>query len=208
MAVKRLYLVTARTGEVGLLRGRDVLITSDSSTLAMHSKVLEAALALGRSLGSPVEAIEIDQLPTSPEPWAQVAHQVCKEVDRQVLFDGVIVDWRVAEGEPVPEHHRTRYQIEISDNGPRSNQFLVRVAPEHENPDEIEGRPQMDLFIEVNEGVPAVHLTPDFYDGEVAFSIFATEGQSLVVRAEGDPIQTVKEFDNPPRAQARRPNGF
>lgn len=198
----RLYLVKIATGELGLFRGRDVLMVSDTESLALHGKVLDLARKLSRSLGEPIETVTKPELPVGPNPWQTIADSISPAGDRQIYYEGLIYDWRLgANGDNdidyMPDHHRTPYKIEISNNGPHSSQFLLRMAPEHDSPDDIDGRPQIDIFVEINEGVPCLHMSPYFYDGEAAISVFAAEGQKLVVRNNlTRSLDIVTEFNN------------
>ena len=83
-------------------------------------------------------------------------------------------DWRVQEGEglgELPVEHRRRYELELKRSG---YQLYVDIAPAHGAPEELNGVPQMSLFVEVNEGVPCVHISNALF-GDQVLTVFALE---------------------------------
>ena len=92
-----------------------------------------------------------------------------------LLFEGRITDWSEHEqaleegGTSVAESQAWLARVERD-----GVQFYVDITPPHQTPDELEGKPQLSLFIEVNEGLPCVHLSNDRY-GDQVLTVFATE---------------------------------
>jgi hypothetical protein len=108
---------------------------------------------------------------------------------RSPLYEGPMVDWAVAENaDSLPEHRRSaRYVATVNRDG---HQLYLDVAPAHEAPEDIKGKPQMTLFVEVNEGLPCVHISNDRY-GDQVLTVFMTEdGLYLRPNANDLPIRT------------------
>jgi hypothetical protein len=59
----------------------------------------------------------------------------------------------------------------------------VSVAYPHSDVDALaEGSPQLGIGLEINKGLPCVHLYADIYNGEALLSIFAARNGELLVR--------------------------
>jgi hypothetical protein len=106
-----------------------------------------------------------------------------KEQARSPLFQGPMLHWMAHSADEVEElkpHRKVRYEVKIE----RSvSQFYVDIAPEHASPDDLTGQHQMGLFIEVNEGLPCVHITNDVF-GDQVLTVFATK-DGLYLRPDG-----------------------
>ncbi len=92
---------------------------------------------------------------------------------QQVLFQGPVRDWRLEEGADPREldaEAQRSWQASVKRSG---SQFYVDIAPPHAVPDDIEHADQMSLFVEVNDGVPCVHITNDCY-GDQVLTVYAT----------------------------------
>lgn len=89
------------------------------------------------------------------------------------LYEGPMLDWALAGGEDdlTEAQRKARYEVKLQRSG---HQFFVDIAPPHKEPDETEGKPQMSLYVEVNHGVPCVHISNDLY-GDQVLTVFATE---------------------------------
>ncbi|MNR71819.1 hypothetical protein D3C71_24970 [compost metagenome] len=91
----------------------------------------------------------------------------------KTLYVGPMMDWRLQEGEDtaksVPPEQRTAYEVKVAKNG---YQLYVDIAPVGADVDDLAGRPQLSLFIEVNEGKPCVHMSNDIH-GDQVLSVFA-----------------------------------
>ena len=83
------------------------------------------------------------------------------------LFAGPMLDWRVCEGtdiQELPAHHQTLFNVEVQRNG---YQLYVDITPFGQAIDDLEGQPQLGLFIEINEGRPCVRITNAVYGDQV-----------------------------------------
>lgn len=102
-----------------------------------------------------------------------------------VIFSGPMRDWRIAEGEDLPDQHRVEYTVVIKKLG--GTQFSLQIAPAG---GDVEATPAMDVMIEINEGVPALHISPT-QCGDNAANVYALP-EGLVVGGGGDypPEQT------------------
>lgn len=104
-----------------------------------------------------------------------------------VLYQGPMLDWRIQEGTPIEELDaaaQRRFEARVTRNG---SQFYFDIAPAHAHPDEVEGKDQLSLFIEINEGRPCVHATNDMY-GDQAVTLFGA-GHGTYVRFNVDSDQ-------------------
>lgn len=104
------------------------------------------------------------------------------ESEQYVVHRSVAQDWRISDNgvsEPVPLRHQSNYDIIFEKCG---SQYRLLVKPVDVNYDNYGNEPVLDLLVEINEGVPCVHLTndPDY----MLMSVFST-GSGLVVRSEG-----------------------
>ncbi len=88
------------------------------------------------------------------------------------LYEGPVLDWRVVEDDgDVPQHCRdAAYRIKVERVG---HQFYVSLTAANSRPEDLEGQPQLGLIIEVNEGLPCVHVNNDVY-GDNVVAIFST----------------------------------
>ncbi len=92
---------------------------------------------------------------------------------QQVLFEGPIRDWRLEEGMDPSEldaEAQRSWHASVKRSG---SQFYVDIAPPHAVPDDVEQADQMSLFVEVNDGVPCVHISNDCY-GDQVLTVYAT----------------------------------
>jgi hypothetical protein len=103
--------------------------------------------------------------------------------DEGLFYQGPMFDWQVFDNglDAVPEALRQRYEMTLK-QAKSGSQFYLDVAPQHQEPEEIDGRPQLGIIVEVNQGVPCVHLTNSLY-GDQVLSVFATE-DGLYLRPE------------------------
>lgn len=112
-----------------------------------------------------------------------------------VIIDRRIQDWRLDEGsllEDLPAGDCQAYRLEVSDRG---CQMRIGIAPRHRKPTELNGKDQMDLFVEINDGIPCVHVTNCLY-GDVVISIFATK-EGLILRRNTDSLKFSSAADHP-----------
>jgi hypothetical protein len=107
------------------------------------------------------------------------------ESPERVVFSTTAVDWQLA-GNPqrgldeVPQQNRTPYDFIVEQDG---GQFRVLMKPVGVHLDNFEGRNVLDMLIEINEGLPCVHMTNDPAD-QMLVTVFAT-GEGLLVREDG-----------------------
>ena len=116
----------------------------------------------------------------------------------EVLFEGPMPDWRVGEARlakrpgfyseddlaELGERALRDFQVSVKKSG---CQLYVDIALPHGNPEESAGSDQLSLFIEVNEGLPCVHVTNAMY-GDQLVSIFGTS-KGLFLRREHSGVQ-------------------
>lgn len=103
----------------------------------------------------------------------------------EVLFNGVIRDWRIAEGETIPDEHRKEYAIKIERFS--DSQFSLCIAP---SGSDLDGTPAMDVMIEIHEGVPALHISPS-QGLDVAVNVHALPEGIVVDSATNNQIGSV-----------------
>lgn len=102
-----------------------------------------------------------------------------------VVFATTAVDWQVA-GNPgisfdmVPRESRGVYDFIVEQDG---SQFRVLMKPVGVNLDNFPGRAVLDMMVEINEGLPCVHMTNNPAD-EMLATVFAT-GHGLLIRQDG-----------------------
>lgn len=101
-----------------------------------------------------------------------------------VVFRSTAVDWELADNpqanlDDVSSTRRTEYAVVVEAFG---SQFRVLMKPQGVDIDTFDGKPVMDLLIEVNDGLPCVHMTND-PAGEMLMSVFFA-GEGLVVRSD------------------------
>jgi hypothetical protein len=127
------------------------------------------------------------QPPQSPtEPAAAEVEGVGRLIESPayVVFRSSAVDWQLVENpdislEELPLNQRQKFDV-IVEASP--SQFRLLVKPEGTHLDNFEGKPVLDILLEINGGVPCVHLTNDPAD-VMLLSVFAN-AQGLVVRPE------------------------
>lgn len=90
----------------------------------------------------------------------------------EVLFSGTVRDWERETGdEGLSPMQKRDFVADVKRN---RSQFYVDISLPHSHPDEIEGTDQMSLFIEINDGLPCVHITNSIF-GDQVLTIFATK---------------------------------
>ena len=81
------------------------------------------------------------------------------------------------QGRILPDQHRVEYTVVIKQLG--GTQFSLQIAPAG---GDVEATPAMDVMIEINEGVPALHISPT-QCGDNAANVYALP-EGLVVGGE------------------------
>lgn len=102
----------------------------------------------------------------------------------RVVFRAPTMDWELAEQseedrQDFPAERRTRYDFLVEEFG---HQFRVLLKPEGVGLDNFEGQPVLDMLIEINDGVPCVHMTNDPADA-MLLTVFAS-GEGIVARPD------------------------
>lgn len=165
------------------------------------SRSIEAAVhAIFGAAGAPVVQPHIERVYRHDE-YAQVYDRMEAEslelvlqlraqpvgVEEDLLYQGPMLDWQVQEGtalSDLPAHAQQAFNVCVKRSG---HQFYVDIAPRHSSPEEIDDADQLSLFIEVNEGVPCVHLTNQLY-GDQVLTVFST-AQGLFLRADSQDLR-------------------
>lgn len=95
------------------------------------------------------------------------------------LLKGLARDWRVSEGElSEDEPEAEPFEVTVARSAP-GDQFYVDFVRPHHTGDQLEGTPQLSLFIEVNNGLPCVHMTNDSFGDQVLTVFFTKDGLYL-----------------------------
>jgi Glyoxalase superfamily protein len=140
------------------VRERDLAVPPMQLPVLIDEALAAVTLALSRQLSAPSNNLALP-----------------------VMFSRLMQDWRLMEGEEVEvATDRRTYQLKVEDGGYATH---TSVAYPHRDPDSLEeGSPQLALGVEINEGLPCVHLYADVYTGEALVSIFAARNGELLVR--------------------------
>jgi hypothetical protein len=106
------------------------------------------------------------------------------EDPKHVVYRSTAVDWRLADDpniglDEVPQEQRRKYDFIVEEYG---SQFRVMVKPDGANIESYAGQPVLDMLVEVNEGVPCVHLTNDPSDA-MLLTVFGT-GEGILARPD------------------------
>lgn len=106
-----------------------------------------------------------------------------QEPDEGLFYQGPMFDWQVYDNglDNVPEALRQRYEMTLK-QAKSGSQFYLDIAPAYQEPEELDGLPQLGIIVEINQGVPCVHLTNALY-GDQLLSVFSTE-DGLYLRPE------------------------
>jgi len=102
----------------------------------------------------------------------------------RVVLRRPMVDWELEENpdaslSEIPGWRRGEFELVLEDFGP---QFRMSIRPLGTNTETAYGSAIIDVQVEINDGVPCVHLTNDPM-GEMLLTVFGT-GEGLVVRQE------------------------
>lgn len=128
---------------------------------------------------------------------------------REVLWRGQMQDWVLEDGEQeqdVTPRQQRKFDAVITRAG---SQLVMDICLPHSHPDQLQGTDCLSLFIEVNRGVPCVHLSNDMY-GDQVLTVFGTtdglylrpDSSMLSIRTglpdEGTTLRAVAEEDRGP----------
>lgn len=91
----------------------------------------------------------------------------------QVLFDGPVLDWEVETDVPdlTERQRQAKFEAKVTRDG---SQISVDIAPAHKDPEALNDENQLALVIEINRGLPCVHLSNAVY-GDIVLSVFGTK---------------------------------
>lgn len=98
---------------------------------------------------------------------------------REVLWQGPMRDWMVDDGADADElsARQTReFEAVVTRSG---SQLVIDISLPHLSPDDFAGSDSLSLFVEVNQGVPCVHLTNDMYGEQVLTAFGLSDGLYL-----------------------------
>jgi hypothetical protein len=103
----------------------------------------------------------------------------------EILFKGQILDWeRVAEEENLAEKQLRAFEVEVKQG---NSQISMDVYLPYKEMDELDGTDQMSLVIEINQGLPCVHITNSMW-GDQVLSVFATK-DGLYLRPDSSDLR-------------------
>lgn len=90
----------------------------------------------------------------------------------------LIQDWRLTSGgdDDVPLDQQEVFELVLkqTDSG-----LSIDMAQAHLCPEDLDGKPQLSVIVEINQGVPCVHLTSELY-GDSHVSVFGTAKGTIV----------------------------
>lgn len=116
--------------------------------------------------------------------WDDKHEKRTLEDDKHVVFRSTAVDWELGQNpdigfDEVPEVRRQKYDVVLEDFG---CQFRFLVKPVGVGLDNFDGKAVLDMMVEINEGLPCIHITNDPADAMLV-SVFATE-MGLLIRPD------------------------
>jgi hypothetical protein len=109
----------------------------------------------------------------------------------EVLYEGPVVDWSVNEGAWDRAEPPSEYQISVVKEN--ENQFCIRLAPKHERPDDLDGKHQLAVTIEVDKDVPHVMLSNDIYGDQVLLAHTTRNGLYIEPATANNPERADSE---------------
>lgn len=174
-------------------RGLPVLLRDIHKAYALEqtqgSRAVEAALAdIFERENAPVvhslfEHLRYEELAATHQTlYKELLHsQSDTEAGQELSLVGVHEDWRLGEGTPaeeLPEHHLRRYMLECYH---RDAALYLDVSPLGADEEQMESLPQLTLTVEINQGLPCVHLGHTVF-GDMELTVFSA-ADGLVLRA-------------------------
>lgn len=168
------YLI-AFTNENGEPRVADGWFApQDITTYAGEKKIKQQILMDHFSLNSEEDAKKLDFYHD-----AHVAEAAARPVNEhsQTLLQRTVQRWDVSDGEAALPNEPT-YELTVVVNP--AGQVGIEVVPTG-TPDEIEGLPQLSVTMEINYGLPCVHVHSDAH-GDLALSLFGQFDGKLDMR--------------------------
>lgn len=100
----------------------------------------------------------------------------------EIIFKADIRDWRMdaGEAESVPLDQRKEYTLTLTRGN--DSQFCVEIKPKNEEA----GAPAMEAFIEINNGLPCIHLSHELFGDNCLHAFGVEEGIAVVPENEED----------------------
>ena len=140
--------------------------------------------------------------PSPVSPISVIKNERSLEDDAYVIHRSSIVDWQLADNpgislDEVPASNRTNFDIIIEKYG---HQYRVLLKPEGINLDNFDGIPVLDMLLEINEGVPCIHLTNDPSDVQL-LTVFSN-AKGLIVRPDDGEWMRASQSHVPKSLQA------
>ena len=131
-------------------------------------------VVLDAAIGAATQALRA-RLTTTPEK---------PKVEGTEIFRRLMQDWRIAEGETdIPPTDARTYVTRVT------NRSMVEMtcAYPHTSMDDLDlATPQLSACLEINGGLPCLHLYTDIYSGEALVSVFAARNGELILRVNSD----------------------
>lgn len=129
------------------------------------------------------------------------------ETPGRVAFRSPMIDWEWNENpdagpDSISERRRTQFEFVLEDFSP---QFRISMRPVGTDMDSYHGKPILDLQLEINDGVPCVHLSND-PAGEMLMTVFGAGAGILIRRDEGSEAR-LSEAPKPLFEMAQRNGG-
>ncbi|KWU19188.1 glyoxalase superfamily protein [Burkholderia cenocepacia] len=142
-------------------------------------RIVEFARACG---GTPSysKALELASQRAGFKDWrtAREVVSAAAAVERPVIHSAVVRDWTVAEAcAELSAERDAKYDLKFERVS--ADQYSFQLVP---GGGAVEGKPALDGYIEINKGVPTLHLTNDPF-GDPVVSVFATQ-DGLLVRGD------------------------
>ena len=108
----------------------------------------------------------------------------------KIIHQALVRDWRFMENETVPEAESDRYRIKI-EASQRDQQYFITCVNE--------SKPYFgaDIFIEINGGVPCLHISNVINGDNVLHLFFTDEGIAVVPEVDTErpiPVSTSRYY--------------
>ncbi len=141
----------------------------------------------GADSSSDAQVFNIDLLPQTVNP-AELAGLI--DGGERLLLRQTIVRSSVMDGSAEALHNEPQYELSVTQHA-GEGALSVAIAPPCTSPEQIDGLPQLSLHIEINQGLPCVHLYGNTAYGEVVQSIFA-DCDGLLHTRPGDASESLQ----------------
>jgi len=165
---------------------------------AQHSEILELVAGVcGFDSYRAMKAFEDQSAPSNAVVQVAPVDGRPLETAERVVFRTSTTDWQLAQNpnislDEVPQERRKKYDVIVEDEG---HALRVLVKPEGIGLDNFQGHPVLDMLIEINEGLPCVHMTNDPADSMV-LTVFATAA-GLLARPDDSELMPTNDLRAP-----------